>query len=268
MDRVKVGAFLMAAVLMIGACSQAVEQQSNNTTLEETIVEKPMMEDKAIADSVLEAETTSETEMASETTADIDVKSELPEIEGDGETSVTSEDTMEMSREPVSDSESGEMVTASEQSMAVPDWYFVELTDVNSGMSFTLDQYRGKVILVETIAVWCSNCLRQQREIQALHNLMGERDDLISVALDIDPNESADILRAHAESNGFDWLYAIARRDVAREIGQLYGDQFLNPPSTPILVIDRHGEAHPLPFGVKRAEELREFLEPFLNEST
>jgi hypothetical protein len=46
----------------------------------------------------------------------------------------------------------------------------------------------------------------------------------------------------------------------------LYGDQFLNPPSTPILVIDRHGEAHPMPFGVKSAADLQAFIEPFLKD--
>jgi hypothetical protein len=54
---------------------------------------------------------------------------------------------------------------------------------------------------------------------------------------------------------------------VAREIANLYGEQFLNPPSTPMLVIDRHGEAHLLPFGIKSAAELEEALKPFLDES-
>jgi hypothetical protein len=53
---------------------------------------------------------------------------------------------------------------------------------------------------------------------------------------------------------------------VAREIGQLYGDQFLNPPSTPMLIVDRHGEVHLLPFGRKSADDLQEALAPFLND--
>ena len=47
----------------------------------------------------------------------------------------------------------------------------------------------------------------------------------------------------------------------------MYGDQFLNPPSTPIVVIDRHGEAHPLPFGIKSADDLMQAIQPFLEES-
>jgi len=92
------------------------------------------------------------------------------------------------------------------------------------------------------------------------------RDDLVTVALDIDPNEDADSLKEYAARNGFDWYYAVAPRDVAREIGQLYGDQFLSPPSTPMLIVDRHGEVHPLPFGLKTAADLEAALEPFLGE--
>ena len=54
-------------------------------------------------------------------------------------------------------------------------------------------------------------------------------------------------------------------REVAREIGQLYGDQFLNPPSTPMLIVDRQGKVHLLPFGRKTAEDLQEALAPFLD---
>ena len=34
-----------------------------------------------------------------------------------------------------------------------------------------------------------------------------------------------------------------------------------------MLVIDRKGEAHPLPFGIKSADELLKFIQPFLDEA-
>ena len=46
----------------------------------------------------------------------------------------------------------------------------------------------------------------------------------------------------------------------------LYGNQLLNPPSTPILIIDRHGEVHLLPFGIKSSEDLLKAIEPFLKD--
>jgi hypothetical protein len=106
--------------------------------------------------------------------------------------------------------------------------------------------------------------LSQQREIVALKKKLGQQPDLVSVALAVDPNESAELLKNHASKNGFDWLYALAPAAVAREIGNLYGNQFLNPPSAPMLIIDRHGQARPLPFGVKSADKLAEALQPVL----
>jgi peroxiredoxin len=155
--------------------------------------------------------------------------------------------------------------TPTPEAMMGTDWFNAELTDVNTGKSFKVADFHGKVVLVETLAVWCPTCFTQEKEVQALHELLGMRDDLVSLGLDIDPNETADILKAYTNKNGFDWLYAVAPADVAREIGHLYGDQFLNPPSTPMLIIDRQGQVHPLPFGVKSAQALQEALGLYLN---
>lgn len=147
-----------------------------------------------------------------------------------------------------------------------PAWFSAVLTDVHSGQTFSINDYRGKVVLLETLAIWCSNCKKQQNQVKALHEALGAQQDLVSIGLDIDPNENAGDLKAYTAANGFDWTYAVAPVEVAREISSLYGDQFLNPPSTPMLVVDRNGQVHLLPFGIKSAQELQEFLEPYLNE--
>lgn len=149
--------------------------------------------------------------------------------------------------------------------MESPAFFDVTLIDAANVQSFTIKDFQGKVVLVETLAMWCSNCLQQQKQVKALHALLGERDDFVSVGLDIDPNEEVGPLKSYAEKNGFDWTYAIAPPEVSREIGQLYGQQFLNPTSTPMFIIDRHGQVHTLPFGIKSAESLKEALDPFLN---
>jgi len=149
---------------------------------------------------------------------------------------------------------------------ASPTWYTVSLTDASTSQAFTIQGFSGKVVLVETMAMWCPKCLRQQGQVKALHELLGERDDFVSIGLDIDPNEDSASLKGYVESNGFNWLYAVSSADVSREIASLYGDQFLNPTSTPMLLIDRHGVAHPLPFGIKSAEELLQAIQPYLDE--
>jgi cytochrome oxidase Cu insertion factor (SCO1/SenC/PrrC family) len=151
-------------------------------------------------------------------------------------------------------------------SMETPAWFDASLTNASSGETFTINDFAGKVVLVETFAQWCTNCLQQQKQVVELHTSLGERDDFISLGLDIDPNENVDMLKKYLDQHGFNWLYSIAPPEVSNEIASLYGDQFLNPTSTPMLIVDRHGEAHPLPFGIKSAAELEQALQPYLDE--
>lgn len=145
-----------------------------------------------------------------------------------------------------------------------PDWFGISLTDVRTGKKFTMNDFKGKVVLVENLAMWCSNCKKQQIQVKALHSALGMNQDLVSIGLDIDSNEVASDLKTYTDTNGFDWIYAVAPVNVTRAIGNLYGNQFLNPPSTPILIIDRKGQVHTMPFGIKSADDLKKFIEPFL----
>jgi len=177
-------------------------------------------------------------------------------MDGAEHTPASSEDAMMPKETPMTDA-----------MMESPAWFSMALTDVHTGLVFTIQDFEGKVVLVETMAVWCSNCLKQQTQVKALHGQIGERDDFISIGFDIDPNEDVAKLKSFVDGQGFDWLYSVSPADVSREIASLYGDQFLNPPSTPMLLIDRHGVVHPLPFGIKSADELLKFIQPFLDES-
>jgi hypothetical protein len=72
---------------------------------------------------------------------------------------------------------------------------------------------------VETMAMWCPTCLRQQQEVKALHDQLGKRDDFVSVGIGVDLNEKPADLKAYTAKNGFDWTYTVATPEVAREIG-------------------------------------------------
>ena len=89
-------------------------------------------------------------------------------------------------------------------------------------------------------------------------------DDLVSVSLDVDLHEDQDTLKEYVEEYGFDWHFAVAPIEVARALGNLYSAQYLNPPLSPMLIIDRNGNVHQLEYGLKRAETLQENLEPHL----
>jgi thiol-disulfide isomerase/thioredoxin len=174
-----------------------------------------------------------------------------------------------MTEEAAISEESMPKETPGEEAMVEnPAWFGAALTDVRTGQTFSIQDFKGRVILVEAMAVWCSKCLQQQKEVQALRARLGNRDDFVAIGLDIDPNEDSEKLKTFTESQGFDWRYAVSPADVSRELASLYGANFLNPPSTPILVVDRHGNTHLLPFGIKSADELLQFIQPLLDEAT
>ena len=151
-----------------------------------------------------------------------------------------------------------------EPDTGTPEWFDIELTDVQTGETFTMNDYAGKVVLVETMAMWCPNCLFQANEVRKMHQLLDNPDDVISISLDVDMNEEGDALKDYTEEYGFDWRFAVAPLMVARALGNLYSAQYLNPPLSPMLIIDRNGEVHQLEYGQKSAESLQKSLAPFL----
>jgi len=146
------------------------------------------------------------------------------------------------------------------------DWFSVELTDAQTDQTFTMNDYAGKVVLVETMAIWCPNCLVQANEIRDLHHLLGNPDDLVSVSLDVDLNEDRASLKEYVGEYGFDWHFAVAPLEVARALGNLYSAEYLNPPLNPMLIIDRDGNVHTLEYGKKSAETLQKSVEPYLTQ--
>lgn len=131
------------------------------------------------------------------------------------------------------------------------------LTDVRSGDTFTLGDLAATEgpVLLEPMAIWCSNCRAQQHQVGAAHGLSGA---FASVSLDVDLSEAAGDLATYADAEGFHWRFAMASAELYRLLQDRFGVAATNPPSTPLIVIERDGTVRPLEFGVGRrsAEQL------------
>ena len=157
-----------------------------------------------------------------------------------------------------------EPVSVPQGATDTPEWFDIELTDVQTGETFTMNDYAGKVVLVETMAIWCPNCIIQATQVRKFHEALANPDDLISISLDVDVNEDEASLKEYASSYRLDWHFAVAPLGVARALGNLYSAEYLNPPLSPMLVIDREGNVHQLEYGIKDAETLQNIVEPYL----
>ncbi len=109
------------------------------------------------------------------------------------------------------------------------DWRAIELETVRGGETFTVDEFEKPVVL-ETFAVWCPKCTRQQRKLR------GVDDAAVKVSLNTDPNEAAEQVRSHANDNDFDWRYAVAPAEMTQSLVDAFGTTVTNAPSTPVIV--------------------------------
>ncbi|MFB6294823.1 MAG: TlpA family protein disulfide reductase [Candidatus Nanohaloarchaea archaeon] len=143
---------------------------------------------------------------------------------------------------------------SSSEDSGAGNWTTIELTDVRSGETFTVAEF-DQPVLVETFAVWCPTCTRQQEEVKKLHEQVG--DDIVSVSLNTDPNEDAQKVRRHIQQNGFDWRYAVAPPELTQALVDQFGPSILNAPLAPMIVVCPNGTTERLPNGVKPASELQ-----------
>ncbi|MBA2720124.1 MAG: redoxin domain-containing protein [Chloroflexi bacterium] len=138
-------------------------------------------------------------------------------------------------------------------------WATATLTNVTTGEPFRITDIvaSGKVVFVETMAIWCSNCRTQQIEATvAFKELDPERVEW--VAIDVESSETAEALARYREQNKFPFSYAIADAGFARALVADFGETVLSPPSVNVIVIGTDGRITALR-GHKSAEELRRF---------
>ena len=150
------------------------------------------------------------------------------------------------SAEPSATASASAVEPAPSESVKADALLATRLTDVRSGETFTLGELAAAgPILLEPMAVWCTNCRAQQHEVKRAH----EAGDFQSVSLDVDLSETPDALAEYADREGFDWHFAMADASLYRLLQERFGVAATNPPSTPLIVIEPDGTVRPLEFG-------------------
>ena len=142
-------------------------------------------------------------------------------------------------------------------------WATAKLVNVSTGESFRIADLAasGKVVFLETMAIWCTNCRLQQREAAtAFEALDSER--AVWIAIDVESSESAEALARYREQNGFPFTYVIADAELSRALVADFGDVVLSPPSVNIVVIGTDGRVAAMR-GHRGADEIRQLAADF-----
>jgi thiol-disulfide isomerase/thioredoxin len=86
-------------------------------------------------------------------------------------------------------------------------WKSAPLTDANSGKTFTLGNFSGKVVVLQFMAVYCQFCLAEARQLVSVQqNFAGNAQasgQVVVVSVDVDPNENLAQLQAYVSQNHF-----------------------------------------------------------------
>ena len=167
----------------------------------------------------------------------------------------TQQTAIEDPTEPMKEDNSIELPVEESKETSGIDWKESQLKDVITGNTFRISDFKGKPILLESFAVWCPTCTKQQKVIKELHEELG--DEVISISLDTDPNEDESQVLQHTQKNGFDWRYAVSTVGTTKALIFEFGNTVVNAPQAPVILICKDQSARLLGRDIKDVEELK-----------
>jgi peroxiredoxin len=120
------------------------------------------------------------------------------------------------------------------------------LTDID-GNRFSLSDHRGKVVVLDIMATWCSPCNVEMGHLKDIFNNYTS-DQVIIISIDIDTNETDEKIRAYKDEYGANWIFASDTDDVEEKYDAEYIPR--------IVIIDKEGKIAYAKTGIVTTEAL------------
>lgn len=129
------------------------------------------------------------------------------------------------------------------------------LSDLSGGEQ-NLQDYRGKVLIVDFWATWCAPCRKEIPDFIALKEEYGEKGlEIIGISLDDSMSDLKDFVKTNKIN------YPVLYRDQDRKIVDLFGG-IKGIPTT--FIIDRDGKVVNKFVGLRGKEVFKDEIEPLL----
>lgn len=141
-----------------------------------------------------------------------------------------------------------ETTTEAETATADATLTSLPLTNAVTGESFTLADFSGKTVLVKPMATWCGKCKANLQGVKEAAAQLGEGDYAI-VAISVEDSLPNEDLAKYANTEGFDFNFAVATPEMIRALDEQYGQTALNPSIGSRFIISPDGELSELTTG-------------------
>jgi thiol-disulfide isomerase/thioredoxin len=129
------------------------------------------------------------------------------------------------------------------------------ILNTTDGDTITFGGLKGKVVVLDLMATWCTFCRDQVVELKNMKAGFGDAVEIVSV--DLDESESIADLRAYKVVTDSDWPYVM---DYSNDVEGLF-----YPESLPVLVLlDKDGRVAGKEHGVTSADKLGDLISPEL----
>lgn len=131
------------------------------------------------------------------------------------------------------------------------------LTDID-GNDFSLSDHRGRAVLLDFFAIWCSACVAEIPHLKSLHSEFGE--DLTIISISVSPaSDTVEKLQQFRQTHEMEWI--VARDTIG--VSDRYGDIY---PIPTLVLIDQEGNIQHRHSGLTDESVLREELHEIMHE--
>ncbi len=153
--------------------------------------------------------------------------------------------------------------TASPPGREAAAWMTTELIDACTGTPFSLADFAGKTMYIESMATWCGECYEQlTRATEAAKRIPAtEREGTVFIALSSEIDLSRDDLAAYAAKTAFPMIFAVMPEAMLKAMVEDLGREVAIPPATPHLIVAPNGTIGALHTGGSSPEELLALLD-------
>lgn len=94
-------------------------------------------------------------------------------------------------------------------------WMGLRIVDVD-GKAFTIEDLRGKPVLVENFAMWCSNCLRQLGDTQKAAAEAGDSAHFVALSVEVGNDAATVAVSAEGRAAGMETGFESPREIAAK----------------------------------------------------